>query len=131
MKLSSDTDSDEDILKTPSPHGKTSVKSEIRHTPSRRSKSATVSYSLGSFASDGDDDDKGGEQHAEDPTARMMSDLGGLPVGDDSAGLIKLEDGNIVINSRHVAGSARRDSYTYFDQVDDDTDVSNFLPEED
>jgi hypothetical protein len=54
--------------------------------------------------------------------------MGGLPIGDVFAGLIKLNDGDIIINSRHAAGVAQKDSFEYFDQFEDDTDVSNFVP---
>lgn len=127
---SDDDDDDEDIIKMPPPRAKASVKSETRHTPSRRSKSATVDYRL--LQSDtSDDNNEGVERRAGNPKARKEGDLGSLAARDGSAGMIKLDDGDIIINPRHIAGGSRKDSFAYFDQVDDDTDVSNFLPEED
>jgi hypothetical protein len=127
MTLDSEADEEEEgILKTPSPSAKASVKSEVRHTPSRRSKSATVNYNL--LQGETCDDNSGEVEHA---AASKGGDLGGLPTSDGSVGMIKLDDGDIILNSRHIAGGARKDSYAYFEEVDDDTDVSNFLPEED
>jgi hypothetical protein len=128
LNLSSDSDDNADLLATP--NGRSSVKSEIRRTPTRKSKSTPVNYSILADETS-DDNNERLARRVESPAARKVADLGGLPVGDSSAGLIKLEGGDIMVNPRHALGGSRRDSFTYFDQLDDDTDVSNFVPGED
>lgn len=126
MKLGSDTDDENDIFTMSST--RSSVKREVRRTPLPKAKRITVIDGLPS-----DDSDFGNERvtiPANSPAAKNMPSMGGLPIDDVSAGLIKLKDGDIIINSRHQAGGDRKDSFEYFDHFEDDTDVSNFVPGE-
>jgi hypothetical protein len=107
------------------------MKSDIRRTPTRKSKSTPVNHSILADETSNDNNEGGVRRYGSSPTAVKVEDLGRLPIGDSSAGLIKPEDGDIIVNSRHVAGGSGKDSFTYFDQLDYDNDVSNFIPGED